>query len=191
MLHGLVHVAPTTEQIWEQFGSSLRQFILRQVGDRHVADDLLQDVFVRIHRGIGSLADEERLASWVYQVTRNTVTDFRRRRREATVPLTETEIADAEDDSLEQQLGSCISGMVDSLSDTYREALRMVELEGHTQVKAAELMGVSVSGAKSRVQRGREQLRELVLECCHVECDRLGAPVSFEPRGDCSRCSCE
>ena len=183
-------MAPTTEQIWEELGSSLRQFILRRVGDRHVADDLLQDVFVRIHRGIASLTDEEKLAPWVYRVARNTLADYGRRRREATVPLAESIADDSEDDSLEQDLGSCISGMVDSLSDPYWEALRLVELEGHTQTRAAELMGVSVSGAKSRVQRGRDQLREMVLECCHVECDRFGAPVSFEPRGDCSRCSC-
>ena len=186
-------MAITTEQIWKDLGSSLHQFILRRVGDRHVADDLLQDVFVRIHGGIHSLSNEERLAPWVYRVARNILADHGRRRREETVPFDDTVHGQDEngEDELQQELGSCVAGMIAALPPAYGEALRLVELENNTQAQAAELMGISLSGAKSRVQRGREQLREMLLECCHVECDRLGAPVHWEPRGDCSRCSCE
>jgi RNA polymerase sigma-70 factor (ECF subfamily) len=79
--------------------------------------------------------------------------------------------------------------MIDRLPDPYRQALTLTELEGRTQRELADALGLSLSGAKSRVQRGREQLKELILACCHVEVDRRGGVVDYEPRRECSGCS--
>src|SRR5215203_1103297 len=74
-----------TQQIWSEFSDRLRTFIARRVDSEADADDILQDVFLRIHRHVGSLQRRERLVSWLFQVTRNAIVDYYRatgRRRE-------------------------------------------------------------------------------------------------------------
>ena len=83
--------------------------------------------------------------------------------------------------------------LMTELADVDREALRLVEVDGVTQVEAARRLGLSVSGMKSRVQRARSRLRSVVEACCRVELDRRGGLVDYEPRGQGCGCgsSCE
>ncbi len=78
-----------------------------------------------------------------------------------------------------------MSLFVAQLPSPYREAITLVELEGKTAKEAAEMVGISVSGMKSRVQRGRAQLRELFDRCCESAVDARGKPTDFTPRPNC------
>jgi RNA polymerase sigma-70 factor (ECF subfamily) len=75
--------------------------------------------------------------------------------------------------------------MIGELPDPYREAVQLVEVDGMSQKDAADRLGLSVSGAKSRVQRGRERLRRMLAKCCHVELDRRGNAVDYKARSGC------
>ena len=179
-------MALSTQQIWEDFRAPLRSFIRRRVGDEHVADDLLQEAFLKIHRGIGSLKDDQRLTAWLYRIARNIITDhFRKRPLEA---LGATTIAErpavTDDDGRGQELAACLSRMVGHLPEKYREAIELAELEGSTQSQVAARLGLSLSGAKSRVQRGREQLKKMLLSCCDVELDSRRRVLDYQPRGN-------
>lgn len=173
------------EQIWSVFHERLRGFVLARVRDEHAADDILQDVFLKLHRGVGSLRDEERVAPWLFQVARNAVTDhFRgahdhRFEGEDALRTIEDERSDV---PVEQRLADGLFEMVDQLPARYREAIRLTEIEGLTQAEMAERLGLSLSGAKSRVQRGREKLKDLLLDCCHVEFDHRGAISGYQRR---------
>jgi RNA polymerase sigma-70 factor (ECF subfamily) len=79
--------------------------------------------------------------------------------------------------------------MVTALPGPYREALLLTEYAGLTQQELAVRAGISLSGAKSRVQRGRERLKQLLLDCCHVELDRRGGIIDYRP--NCAGCSCD
>jgi RNA polymerase sigma-70 factor (ECF subfamily) len=97
-----------------------------------------------------------------------------------------------------QELASYLAPFIAMLSSPYREALTLTELEGLSQSAAAQMLGVSLSGMKSRVQRGRARLRELLDACCEIALDSRGHVLSFEPRspdsipeGCCpERCEC-
>jgi RNA polymerase sigma-70 factor (ECF subfamily) len=79
--------------------------------------------------------------------------------------------------------------MIHSLPGPYREAILLTELEGLSQVELARRLNISVSGAKSRVQRGRQQLKEMLLDCCEFETDRRGRVYGCTPRGEpCAEC---
>ena len=176
----------TTENVWREFSDRLRGFIGRRVSSPADADDLLADVFVKVHTRIDSLEDEDRLAPWLYQITRNTLTDYYRRRPATGASLDGLEAVAADDDyDAAALISTSLRGLVDRLPEKYRNALLLTEFEGRSQVEMAAELGLSVSGAKSRVQRARAMLRDELLECCHFEFDRLGHVIDYEPRPRC------
>jgi RNA polymerase sigma-70 factor (ECF subfamily) len=181
----------TTEDIWHGLHDRLLRSIRRHVADAASADDILQDVFLKIHLRIGTLRDEERLEGWVYQIVRNAITDHRRRQRPSGPLPDELAAPDTSDEdeagSAARQLVPFIKGTVAGLPEPYREALLLTEYGGLTQQQLAERAGISLSGAKSRVQRGREKLKQLLLDCCHVELDRRGGIIDYQ--GHCACCA--
>lgn len=179
----------TTEEIWHGLHDRLLRTIRRHVADEASAEDILQDVFLKIHTRIGTLRDEERLASWVYQIVRNAITDHLRRQRPS-APLPEELAAPDEPDEDEaggaaRQLVPFVKATIHGLPEPYRQALLLTEYEGLTQRELAERVGISLSGAKSRVQRGREKLKQLLLDCCHFEFDRRGGIIDYQPHCAC------
>ena len=175
---------PSTETVRASFGEPLRRFIRRRVASDDDAQDILQDVFGKIHRHIGRLKDTERLPAWVYRIARRAVIDHLRARAKApaAVDLPEDRADEQEPAAVGAEVAECVRPLIDRLPEPYRNALILTELEGLTQRELAESTGLSLSGAKSRVQRGREQLKAMLLECCHFEFDRRGRVLDFEPR---------
>jgi RNA polymerase sigma-70 factor, ECF subfamily len=180
----------TLEHIWHEFAAKLGQFIRARVNDPATAEDILQDVFVKIQARLDQLKDPAKLQSWIYLIARNAIIDHYRTRKE-TVEVPETLATDHEPESSElEELKASFRRMIYSLPDPYREALVLTEFEGLTQQQLADRLGISLSGAKSRVQRGREQLKDMLHECCTFEFDRRGKVIECNPRAKakCSEC---
>jgi RNA polymerase sigma-70 factor (ECF subfamily) len=172
-----------TAQIWKDYHSKLHGFIQSRVGDPSTADDILQDVFTRIHSRIDTLRNANKIRSWIYQITRNAIIDHYRAHR-ATEALPETLVAvEAEpSDQARQEIARCLVPMIQALPETYRQTMMMSEIEGLTQKQVAEKQGISVSGAKARVQRGRAKLRDMLLDCCQFQFDHRGRVMDYEDR---------
>ena len=175
----------TTEHVWEAFHTPLQQFIRRRVSDEATAEDVLQDVFLKIHLHGEALKDVKKLESWIYQITRNAIIDSYRGSRPTTT-LEAAEVLDLPeelpDDDVVSELLPCVRAMVRSLPELDRQALVLTEYQGLTQKELSERLGLSFSGAKSRVQRAREKLKQQLLECCHFELDRRGHIIDYQPR---------
>jgi RNA polymerase sigma-70 factor (ECF subfamily) len=182
---------------WQELPVSLRRFIGKRVRNPADVDDLVQRVLLQIVKGIGGLRDQDRLYAWVYQTARNAITDhYRAAPRREIASGDATDVSDvvgtlaAPEDEDEQvavrELAGCLAPMVAQLPEAHRDAIVWTEVSGLSQVEAARRAGVSTSGMKSRVQRGRRQLRELLEACCRIELDRRGAPIGLEPKsGEC------
>jgi RNA polymerase sigma-70 factor (ECF subfamily) len=182
--------AASTAAIWEAFGEPLHTFIRNRVENPNDVEDLLQETFIKIHNRLDTVRDEEKLTSWLYQVARNTIIDFYRGRRRID-PLPDEIPVPPEPLEADPQarLATGLTELINALPAKYRQALMLTEIQGMKQVDLADRLGLSVSGAKSRVQRGREMLRQELLACCHIEFDRRGLPVDYTPRpGYCPRC---
>ena len=175
-----------SEQLWESFSRPLQQFILRRVPDTHSAEDILQDVFLKIHTRIDTLQQHERVAAWIYQIARNTIADhYRARRPMAELPET-LEVEDEHpSEDVVRELLPCVAAMVDALPDTYRQALRLTEYQGLSQKQLSEQLGISFSGAKSRVQRARAKIKQELLDCCHFQLDHAGRIIDYHPHCTC------
>ena len=183
-------MTPTLENIWHEFAARLGQFIRARVADPATAEDILHDVFVKIQGRLDSLEDPTKLQSWLYLIARNAIIDHYRTRKETT-EVSETLPAELPENDVEMEgLKAAFRRMIYSLPEPYRDALVLTEFEGLTQKELAERLGISLSGAKSRVQRGREQLKQMLNECCTFEFDRRGKVIGCEPRADgsCQEC---
>jgi RNA polymerase sigma-70 factor (ECF subfamily) len=181
----------TVENIWHEFSGKLARFIRSRVRDDATAEDILQDVFVKIATRASDLEDTAKLQGWIYLVARNAIIDYYRTRKES-VEVPETLPAQsASDDPEIEQLKLAFRRMIDALPEPYREAIQLTEIEGLTQKELAVRLGISVSGAKSRVQRGREQLRQNLVACCRFEFDRRGRVIDCTPKTKeaCPECS--
>lgn len=166
----------TTDAIWSAFSGRLRGFIAKRVREADV-DDVLQDVFAKIHAGLGGVRDDEKLEAWLFQVARRAVVDHHRVRRPGALPDDVPEKSEAED--LDAVVASWLAPMMSSLPEEDREALRLRPQE------LAATRGLSPSGAKSRVQRARLRLKEELLDCCHIEMDRRGHAIDVAPKRPC------
>lgn len=182
-------IEPAARDAWHQLEAKLRPFVARRVRSDVDVDDVVQDVFLRMQRGLRGLRDESRFGPWVYQIARSAIVDHQRaaaKHRVVDVDGRQEQPLDVGDDDrrLEAELAGYLAPFVAMLPSPYREALTLVELEGLTQKQAAEMLGVSLSGLKSRVQRGRVQLRRALEDCCHIALDARRRVVSCEPRPD-------
>jgi RNA polymerase sigma-70 factor, ECF subfamily len=181
---------------WQDVEARLRPFIARRVAPAEI-DDVMQDVFVRMQRGLSQLRDEERFTSWLFQIARSAVAEHQRTRARHPIPDADgvaaaeapaTEVETDDDRDAARALAGCVTIFVAQLESPYREAITLVELEGRTAKEAAEMVGISLSGMKSRVQRGRAQLRALFDRCCEIALDARGKPTDFTPRARASSC---
>ncbi len=173
---------PTVETIWNEFAAKLGQFIAGRVADPAAAEDILQDVFLKIQSRLGQLQDPAKLQGWLYLMARNAIVDHYRMRKETTeVPESLPAEPPAHDVELED-LKAAFRRMIYSLPEPYRDALVLTEFEGLTQKEMAGRLGISLSGAKSRVQRAREKLKQKLLERCEFQFDRLGRVIDCTPR---------
>jgi RNA polymerase sigma-70 factor (ECF subfamily) len=202
-----------SQQLWHDVHERLSAFVAQRVNDPADVADLVQTVFLRAHQNIGSLADEQRLTPWLFQITRNAIADYYRsptRRREigGVGPDGALDVADRtrigsdlpspaesgsnqgpdsqttsnDDASALKDLAGCIRPLVHELPAPYREALTLVEFDGVPQVEVASRLGISVSGMKSRVQRGRSMVRDGLLACCNISRSATGGVLDFAPR---------
>lgn len=172
-----------TECVWEDFRDQLKRFILIRVADESLADDILQEVFIKIHTHLATLNDEQNIKSWTYQITRNTIIDYYRKNLPRIVHP-ETAIPCCEEIPLNtphQIITSGLKTLVEELPEKYAQALLLTEFEGFSQKDLARRAGISISGAKSRVQRARQKLKDMLMQCCHFEFDRYGTIVDYHP----------
>ena len=172
-----------TEVLWFELSDGLGSFIQRRVSNRQDADDILQDVFIKIHKHIKQVQDQRRVHGWIYQIVRNAIVDYYRRQKIfVQLPDTLPDENIIPEQTVNQEMAACLGSFVDRLPPKYEEAIRLTHFEGLTQKEMGKRLGLSPSGAKSRVQRGRKQLQNMLLACCHYEFDRRGNIIEYKSR---------
>lgn len=179
----MIHTEPAPdhlELLWDQYSRRLKSFIRSRVADDAEAEDILQEVFIRVHRNLCCLKDWNKPEGWIYQIARNLIIDhYRQRRPVAELPEDLADEPDLPEDDPEAELALSLKEMIADLPEPYRQALLLTEYEGLSQKELADRQGLSLSGAKSRVQRARDRLRDMLLDCCHFVLDRRGSVIDY------------
>ncbi|NOT30071.1 MAG: sigma-70 family RNA polymerase sigma factor [Planctomycetes bacterium] len=192
--------APELEGLWRDSSARLSAWFERETRNAADAEDLVQETFVRVHERLDTLVDAASVRAWVGRIARNVLVDHLRRRGRAGEPLPAegaplqderdelAERADDPDPSLERTVASWLEDFLAELEPEDAAALRWVDLEGRTQAELAARTGLSLSGAKSRVQRAREKLRARLEACCTFAFDARGGIMEARRRAA-GRCS--
>jgi RNA polymerase sigma-70 factor (ECF subfamily) len=174
----------TTEvtNIWTDFHKELKAFILNKTRNSTDTDDILQEVFIKIIHNIDKVNQAENLRHYLYGIVRNAINDYFRNRKPI-IDNTEIEekITEEETQSLNTTIAECcIKPFINKLPNNYRDALLITEFQDISQKELAEKLNISYSGAKSRVQRGKEKLKELLIQCCAYKSDTYGNILESE-----------
>jgi RNA polymerase sigma-70 factor (ECF subfamily) len=167
----------------------LHRFVARRVHPSHV-EDLVQDIMLRMHERAADLRDDARVAGWAFRIAQSVVADHHRSHRteppSAELPDEVRDDAADATGNVNEIVAGWLQPMLALLPKEYEEAVALVDVQGLSQKEYAARAGLTISGAKSRVQRGRRMLEEMVRACCDLEVDSRGNVIGYERR----HCQC-
>lgn len=172
-----------TLDVWDGLKENLYRFILKRVKNRAEAEDILQEVFMKVHLNLHTVTQEASIQAWAYQITRNQIADFYKKNSHAVELQDTTQEKLSEPES--KQLYCCFESFIQELPQKYRSVIELINLEGKKQQEAAELLGVSLANTKSRVHRAKEMLKEKFVACCRFTLDEDGKLTGEQ---NCQRC---
>jgi len=176
-----------TEQIWNRFKEELLGFIQSRVKDKEVTEDILQDVFVKIHLKSDMLSHKDKLSSWIYQITRNTIIDYYRKNDKPVLIEAFKMDYPENDDTFNDELLCCLKPFINELPLKYQDAILKTTYGSLSQKDYAEEIDISYSAVKSRVQRARQQLKDSFIKCCSTQSDKYGNVIDINKK----KCDCD
>ncbi len=167
--------------VFQDYRNSLIRFIQSRVKDSVDSEELLSQVLLKVYDHCEKLEDVKSTEAWLIAIAKNTINDYFRSKQRQEIKGEMPDTIDLKEDSIYEELEACIPSLIDRLPDKYGVPLKAYELNGISQKSLAIQMGMSESGLKSRVQRGRKMLRELFTEYC-------GHLIQEEGCSDCKKC---
>ena len=176
--------------IYIKFNSDLLKFIKSKIDNKQDAEDILQNVYIKIDKSLGKLNDESKIKSWIFTITRNTIFDFYKKKQKHPYELNDDILNVIEKDDNNNYLSEmtgCISHMLKELPGNYSEALKIVYLEWKSQKELSEKLWISIPWAKSRIQRGRRILKENFIKCCKPEYNKNWNIIDLHKK-KCTKC---
>lgn len=177
--------------IYTRFYQVLLGFIKSKVNNQQDAEDILQNVFIKVAAGVGELNRKEKLQSWIYAITRNSIIDYYRVNSGKKSSTSEEDMAerftDEEYIDTTKGLDYCLMNFVKQLPAEYRDIIIDVEIKGLKQKDLTEKYQLAYPSVRSRVQRGRERLKQFLLDCCHIQWDKRGNILEVQSRSACAK----
>ena len=175
--------------IYTQFHTELLRYVKSKVRSVEDAEDILQNVFIKITSGIDKLSEDVKLKSWIFTITRNSIIDYYRVNANKKNVITSDEInkdiPELDNDDSTKGLDQCMGSMISLLPDEYREVIIESEINGVKQKELADKYGIPYPSMRSKVQRGRERLKQLFHNCCHISTDVRGNIIDAHGKGNC------
>ncbi|MGB0891189.1 MAG: sigma-70 family RNA polymerase sigma factor [Flavobacteriaceae bacterium] len=177
----------TTQQVWIKYSNDVKIFIISKVKKKDIADDILQDTFIKVHTKLYTLKDITRLKSWIFSIARNLILDYFKSTNQT------FEIANFETEStILQQThteNDCLKGILKSLPKKYREPLYLSDIKGLKQQEVAEKLNQSLPTTKSHIQRARKLIAKGFIDCCGFSINKEGKLVGeIQDKKDCKVC---
>ena len=180
-----------TKLVWDTYADDVKRFVFSKTKNKDVTNDLLQEVFIKVHTKITTLQDVERLKSWLFTIAKNTVLDyFKSSQKEDNTDEDTIEIIDEDAPLLkEHSEEDCLYGIVTKLPKKYRDPLFMADIKGMKQTVIADVLKLPLPTVKSQIQRARKMITKGYIDCCGFELNDKGFLVGeIKNKKDCKVC---
>ncbi|MDY0321166.1 MAG: sigma-70 family RNA polymerase sigma factor [Arcobacteraceae bacterium] len=171
------------EKIFDELSSVLYKYIYYRVKDKFVAQDILQEVFIRLYKNQDNIITNEKIKSWLYKVATNSIIDYYRKKNINEIMSDSIEnMEDIQDNSFHTEFSNCINHFITTLSFVYKDVLILHEYQELSVKEISQKLNMPIPTVKSKIQRGRQKLREALFLCCEFEYDHHGIPIEFKPK---------
>lgn len=184
------------EIIWDEFHRKLFNYINNKINNEHDAEDILQEVFVKIYNNLNEVEDEAKIKSWIYKITQNSIIDYYKKKKAINMDIEDFDkiINEDEDESnMNEDITKCFEMLIGKLPSKYNEPLYLHDIEGKKYKEISKELDISLSCSKMRVTRARALLKETLLKCCDFEVDSFGNIVDYKVKNkgckDCKDCN--
>lgn len=178
--------------IWNEFSSELYKYINSKVKNECDAEDILQDIFVKIYKNIDKVDEQTKLKSWIYKITKNTIIDYYRKKKDIPVDIKKLDKGlegDNNSENMNEEISKCLEKMIFELPEKYQEVIELYDMKGMKHKEISEKLNVTISGSKMKVQRSKAKLKEILLQCCDFEVDAFGNIIDYKQKNtECKRC---
>ena len=168
-------------QAWTQHEPELRGWARHRLGNPAETDDLLQDLFLKALRQGERFCSVQNARAWLVEVARHTLAD-RLRVARTTVLLPDDLASPVAQEEVVDSLTACLPRVLSELPPQDREAITLCDLQGMAQADYARAKGITLSAAKSRIQRARARMKQQMTVACQVQLDDAGHVLDFVPR---------
>lgn len=177
--------------LWDEFNVKLYNYIKSKVSTTHDAEDILQDVFVKIYKNLDKLESKAAVSSWIYKITKHTIIDFYKKRKDLVV--TPESLYDLEDDgddadNMNDDIAACIRDMIFTLPEKYKAVYDMYENQSLKHKEISEALDISLSTSKVRLKRAKDMFRDKLIDCCDFSVDKYGNIIDYKSKGTCEDC---
>ncbi len=169
---------------WLEYKDALQNYITKLVKDKETASHLSHDVLIKVYSSCCSGTTIRNIRSWLFQIAYNTCMDHFKKENKFTD--IQTEIRESEEEQVYHEAEEFVEPLIDLLPKKYSEPLKLSDIKGLKQQQVADELKLSLPATKSRIQRGRQLLKEKIMECVHVEVDGQGNLMAFNIKGTCS-----
>ena len=169
--------------IWNKSKEKLYGYVLSRFGNTELAEEVTQEVLLKIHKSCCSQHEINNLNSWLYQIAHNASLDILKKEAKKRELIG----IDGDQENLNkwEELSLFLEPLVDFLPKKYAVPLKMADFEGISQKQIAVKLGLGLSATKSRIQRARVLLKQEIITCYHLETDKNGVPIHIDLKDTC------
>lgn len=165
--------------IYTKFKAPIYRYIRYKITDKHLAEDLTQEVFIKAGKSIDSLKEGEKIQSWLYSIATNTIFDHFRKKNLPFIAEYDLAVDNTDEQSVLNELTCCLNEYIGQLKPIEKEILQAIYIKEYTIKEYSEYSNINLSTVKSHARRAKQSLKKLFDNCCNFEINTHGEIVDF------------
>ncbi|MDP4178753.1 MAG: RNA polymerase sigma factor SigZ [Bacillota bacterium] len=176
------------EKLWTLYQNRLLEYIMDKVQNKYDAEDIFQEVFIKVNQSFYNISDKSSIQSYIYKAAKNTIIDYYRKKREIPIgiegDISEEFISNELSDNISKEMAYCLRNILNDLPEKYQKPIKLYDIDGKKHKEVSKQLMISISGSKTRIQRGRQKLKKMLFKCCDFEFDAMGNVINYKKKNN-------
>jgi len=189
----VIEIEKQFEMLWNDFNNELSNYIKSKVSQVHDAEDLLQEVYIKIYKNLDQLEKQAAVKSWIFKITKNTIIDYYKKKKDLLVtPDDLAQFVDSieSEDNMNDEISECLKHMIFDLPEKYKDVYDLYENKNMKHSEIVKELDISLSTSKVRLMRAKEMFKNNLVQCCDFEIDKYGNVIDYKKKENtCNSCN--